>query len=55
MKIEWEDIKKVLEDTAQLYYSWNVGVEKLEQAKGVNEFVDLVIKKIEAEKRSPTA
>lgn len=51
---DWETIKKLLQDMAKLYYDWNVPVDKLEQAKGVNDFVDMFIKKVEADKRSPS-
>lgn len=49
---DWEIIKKLLKKTVRIYYGWNTK-KSLEGAKEVNKFVDMIIKKVEAEKGRP--
>ena len=49
---DWETLKKLLLDTAKAYYDWS-NCKDLKEAKGVNEFVKIIINKVEAEKGRP--
>ena len=46
---DWQTIRKLLEYTAKTYYDWS-NCKDLREAKGVNEFVQMIIRKVEAEK-----
>lgn len=46
----WKIIKRILQETAETYYSWEVKKEDLAKAQGVHEYLDLIIRKIDGAK-----
>lgn len=49
---DWITMKELLLQVAKAYYDWD-NCKDLKEAKGVNEFVKLIISKVEAEKSRP--
>lgn len=47
----WQIVKKLLNQTARQRYGWNTDKD-LKEAKGVNEYKDLIIRKVEGAKDS---
>lgn len=43
----WRILKRVLEETADNYYSWNVSSDKLPQSKGAQDYKDMIIRLVE--------